>query len=187
MLVSSELSNSVLMNWDTDYPNNKLKPPQGYKPETVNTDQNCVVAREHLQDCRYLSNLVTKFKEEYICLEVQSVWLIWKLKEDDGFQDWHQDLVNNGRTVYTIIVNLGSLELEAVTGEINNIKVDNYAYAHDVEATSLFNDSDRYDEGFFDGDDEGEAKQASVGDSEGEVKQASVGDDVGDAKQASVA
>jgi hypothetical protein len=46
MLVSSELYNSVLMNWDADYPNNKLKPPQGYKLEMVNTDQNCVVARE---------------------------------------------------------------------------------------------------------------------------------------------
>jgi hypothetical protein len=27
MLVSSELSDSVLMNWDVDYPNNKFKPP----------------------------------------------------------------------------------------------------------------------------------------------------------------
>ncbi len=47
MLVSSELSNSVLMNWGADYPNNKFKHPHGYKVETVNTDQNCVVAREH--------------------------------------------------------------------------------------------------------------------------------------------
>jgi hypothetical protein len=89
MLVSSELSNLVLMNWDADYPNNKFKPPQSYKLETVNTDQNCVVASEQLQDCAYLSNLVTSFKEEYIWLEVQSVWLIWKLKEGDGFQDLH--------------------------------------------------------------------------------------------------
>jgi hypothetical protein len=188
MLVSSELSNSVLMNWDADYPNkNKFKTPQDYKLETVNTDQNCVVARDQLQDCEYLSNLVTSFKEEYIWLEVQSVWLIWKLKEGNGFQDWHQDLVNNGQTVYTVVVNLGSLELQAVAGEISNLNVDNYAYAPDVEAISPFNNSDRDDEGVTDGDDEGEAKEQYVSDSEGEAKQASVGDEEGEAKQASVA
>ncbi len=34
MLVPSELSNSILMNWDADYPNNKFKLPQDYKLET---------------------------------------------------------------------------------------------------------------------------------------------------------
>jgi hypothetical protein len=43
MLVSSELSNPVLMNWDVDYPINKFKPPQDYKLEAVDTDQNPVV------------------------------------------------------------------------------------------------------------------------------------------------
>ncbi len=74
--MSSELSHSVLMNWDADYPSNKFKPPQDYKLETVNTDQTCVVEREQLLDCGYLSNLVTSFGEECIWLEVKSVWLI---------------------------------------------------------------------------------------------------------------
>jgi hypothetical protein len=125
--VSSELSNSVLMNWDADSFNDMLKFPQGYKLETVNTNQNCVVAREQLQDCGYLSNLVTKFKEEYIWLGVQSVWLVWKLKEGNGFQYGHQDLANKGRTIYKNVLNLGSLELQAVAGEINNMNVDNDA------------------------------------------------------------
>jgi hypothetical protein len=116
MLVSSDLSNSVLMNWDADYPNDKFIPPQAYKLEPVNTEQNCVVLREQVQVCGHLSNLVTKFEEEYIWLEVQSVWLIQKLKEDDGFQDWHQDLACNCQTVYTLIVNLGSFELQADSG-----------------------------------------------------------------------
>jgi hypothetical protein len=150
MWVSSELSNSVLINWDADYPNNMCEPPpQGYKLEMVYTDQNCVVVREQLQECGYLSNLVTKFEEEYIWLEVQSVWIIWTLKEGDGFHDRHQDLANNGQTVYTIVINLGSLELQAVAGEINNINIDDYAYAHDVEATSFCNNFDRDGEGVF--------------------------------------
>jgi hypothetical protein len=83
-------------------------------------------------------------------------------------------LANNGRTVYTIIVNLGSLELQAVAADMNNINVDNAAYAPDVELTSPFNNSDGDDEGVIDGDNEGEAKQASVDDDKGEAKQASV-------------
>jgi hypothetical protein len=39
MTVSSELSSSVLMNWDLDYPTNKFKPPKGYKLEAVDTDK----------------------------------------------------------------------------------------------------------------------------------------------------
>ncbi len=31
MTVSPELSSSVLMNWDFDYPINKFKPPKDYK------------------------------------------------------------------------------------------------------------------------------------------------------------
>jgi hypothetical protein len=99
ILVSSELSNSILMSWDVDYPNSKFKPPQDYKLEAVDTDQYCVVEREQLQDCGYLSNLVTSFEEEYLWLRVKSVWLIWKQKEGAGFQDWHIDLAKHGLTV----------------------------------------------------------------------------------------
>ncbi len=48
MTVSSELSSSILMNWDVDYPINKFKPPKDYKPEAVDTDKNQVVEREQL-------------------------------------------------------------------------------------------------------------------------------------------
>jgi hypothetical protein len=106
------------MNWDADYPNNKFIPPQGCKLVPVNTEQNHVVSREQLQDCGHLSYLVTEFKEEYIWLEVQSVWLFQKLKKGNGFQDWHRDLACNVQTVYTIVVNLGSFKLQANAGEI---------------------------------------------------------------------
>ncbi len=63
MSVSSELSNSVLMNWDVDYPINKFKPPKDYKLESVDTEKNQVVEREQLQDYEYLSNLIASFEE----------------------------------------------------------------------------------------------------------------------------
>ncbi len=165
MSVSSNLTNSVLMNWDADYPNNKFEPPQGYKLEMVNTEQNHVDSREQLQDCGYLSNLITKFEEDYIWLEVQSVWLIWKLKDGSSFQDLNQNLACNGQTVYTIVVNLGSLELQAIAGEIDKDNIVNIAYAPDIEPTSLLdNSSDRemMKKASTNGDNEGEAKQVSV-------------------------
>jgi hypothetical protein len=55
MTVSSELSSSVLMNWGCDCPINKFKPPKDYKLEVVDTDENQVVERDQLKDCKYLS------------------------------------------------------------------------------------------------------------------------------------
>jgi hypothetical protein len=66
------------MNWDVDIPNNKFKPPQDNKLEAVDTVQTHVVEREQLQDCGNLWNPVTSFEEEYIWLEVESLWLIWR-------------------------------------------------------------------------------------------------------------
>ena len=96
-----------------------LTPPQGYKLELVNTEQNRVILREQLQHCGHLSYLVNKFEEKYMQPEVKSVWLIWKLIESNGFQDWHQDLACNGQTVYTIVVELGSFEIQVDAEEIN--------------------------------------------------------------------
>jgi hypothetical protein len=58
--------------------------------------------------------------------------------------------------VYTIVVNLGSLELQAVAvaGEINNLNIDDYAYAPDIEAIYPCNSSDSDDEGITNGEDE---------------------------------
>jgi hypothetical protein len=113
MTVSSELSSSVLMTWDVDYPINKFKPPKDYKLEAVDTDKNWVVEREQLKDCEYLSKLIASYEDEYVWLEVKSVSLIWKQKEDAGFQNRHIDLEKNGQTVYTICVNIGSLDIQA--------------------------------------------------------------------------
>jgi hypothetical protein len=78
-------------------------------------------------------------------------------------------LGKNGQTVYTICFNIGSSDLQAVSGEINYVNVNDDAYAPDID------------------DNDEEAKQAYVGDSEGKEKQASLGGKEGVGKQASVA
>ncbi len=69
MTVSPELSSSVLMKWDFDYHINKFKPPKDYKLEAVDTDENWVVEREQLQDCKYMSKLIASFEELYVWLD----------------------------------------------------------------------------------------------------------------------
>ncbi len=93
--------------------------------------------------------------------------LIWKQKEGAGFQNRHLDFAKNGQIVYTIYVDIGSLDIQADSGETNYLNANKNAYALDVD------------------DDEEEAKEAYVGDSKGKEKQASLGDKEGVAKQAS--
>jgi hypothetical protein len=157
------------LNLDVDYPINKFKPPKDYKLEAVDPDKNWVVEREQLKDCEYLSMLIASFEEEYVWLEVKSVLLIWKQKEGAGFQSWHIDSANNGQTVYTICVNIGSLDIQADSGEINYLNANNDAYAPDIDDVNE------------------EAKEPYVGESKGKEKQASLGNKAGNAKQASVA
>ncbi len=71
--------------------------------------------------------------------------------------------------MYTICVNIGSLDIQADSGEINYLNANDDAYAPDID----YNDE--------------EAKEACVGDSKGKDKQASLGDKEGVAKEASVA
>jgi hypothetical protein len=169
MTVSSELSSYVLMNWDLDFPINKFEPPKDYKLEAVDTNKNWVVEREQLKDCEYSSKLIASFEEEYVWLEVKSILLFWKQKEGIGFQNWHIDLAKNGKTVYTICVNIGSLDIQADSGEINYLNANDSACAPDID------------------DDDEEAKEVYVGDSKGKEKQASLGNKVCVAKQVSVA
>jgi hypothetical protein len=145
------------MKWNFDYPINKFKPPKDYKLAAVDTDKNWVVEREQLKDCEYLLKLIALFEEEYVWLKVKSVLLIWKQKKGVGFQNWHIDLAKNGRIVYTICVNIGSLDIQSDSREINYLYANNDAYAPDIDDNDI------------------QAKEVYVGDSKGKEKQASLG------------
>ncbi len=55
-----------------------------------------------------IAELVKYFQDKYTHLEVHSVWLIEKLRENDGFQGWHRDYLGTGVTT-TIVVNVGTV------------------------------------------------------------------------------
>jgi len=48
-------------------------------------------------------------EEKYTHLEVRSVWMIEKLRENDGFQGWHRDFYLGTEVTMTIVVNVGAV------------------------------------------------------------------------------
>ena len=112
--VSPELSTSVCNNWDDHYPEEKFRPTRLFQLCKVDSKQNRHIKSIHLEECKHLGNLVKQFKLIVPFLNVESVWLIRKENEGDGFQEWHRDMVNNATSAYTIVVNLGAVEVKAV-------------------------------------------------------------------------
>jgi hypothetical protein len=53
--------------------------------------------------------LVKYFENKYNHIEVRSVWLIEKSRENDGFQGWHRDFFLGTEVTMTIVVNVGAI------------------------------------------------------------------------------
>jgi hypothetical protein len=57
-----------------------------------------------------IAELVKYFEEKYTNLEVRSVWIIEKSRENDGFQtSWHRDFYLGTEVTTTIVVNVGAV------------------------------------------------------------------------------
>jgi hypothetical protein len=60
-------------------------------------------------DVPLIAELVQYFEYKYTKLEVRSVWMMEKSRENDGFQGWHQDFYLGTKVTTTIVVNVGAL------------------------------------------------------------------------------
>ncbi len=56
-----------------------------------------------------IAELVMYFEDKHTHLEVSSVWIIEKLRENDGFQCWHRDFYLRTEVTTTIVVNVGAV------------------------------------------------------------------------------
>ena len=56
-----------------------------------------------------IAELVKYFEDKYTHLEVRSVWIIKKSRENDGFQPWHRDFYLGTEVTKTIVVNVGAV------------------------------------------------------------------------------
>ena len=60
-------------------------------------------------DVPLIAWLVKKFEYKYKKLEVRSVWMMEKSRENNGFQVWHWDFYLGTEVTTTIEVNVGAL------------------------------------------------------------------------------
>jgi hypothetical protein len=56
-----------------------------------------------------IAEIVKYFEDKYTQLEVQSVWLIKKSRENDGFKGWQRDFYLGTEVTTTIVVNEGAV------------------------------------------------------------------------------
>jgi len=105
----NELFNELKFQWDTLYSATLYPPPMHYKLQEIDVACNRVINLKKLTTpiSPGLKKLLTSFNARFPHLEVKQVWFIQKSKKGDGFQTWHKDLVNNGNTDVTIVVNIG--------------------------------------------------------------------------------
>jgi hypothetical protein len=57
-----------------------------------------------------IKELVNVFKEKFKHLTVDSVWLLQKCRQDDGFQGWHRDFALGKKITTTIVMNVGAIK-----------------------------------------------------------------------------
>ena len=104
-----QLTQDIRHNWDTTYSVNKFQPAKAFDGDKIDATKNRHILRAMFQGVPWIAELVKYFEEKYNHLEVRSVWMIEKSKENDGFQGWHRDFYLGTEVTTTIVVNVGAV------------------------------------------------------------------------------
>lgn len=104
----TNLTQDLFDNWDTTYSADKFPPAKKFQGIKVDRGKNRHILYDQIPHVPKIHQLVLKFEENLDFLTVNSVWIIKKTREDDGFQGWHQDMKH--RITTTIVVNVGVVE-----------------------------------------------------------------------------
>ena len=102
----AQLTQDICNNWDTTYSVNAFPPAKAFDGDKIDATKNRHILRVMFQGVPWIAELVKYFEEKYKHLEVQSVWMIEKTKENDGFQGWHRDFYLGTEVTTTIVVNV---------------------------------------------------------------------------------
>ena len=105
----AQLTQDICHNWDTTYSVNKFQPAKAFDGDKIDATKNRHILRAMFQGVPWIAELVKYFEEKYNHLEVRSVWMIEKSKENDGFQGWHRDFYLGTEVTTTIVVNVGAV------------------------------------------------------------------------------
>jgi hypothetical protein len=84
-------------------------PTKEFEGEKIDVTKNRHILRANFGSVQRIMELVHLFENKYKHLAIHSVWLIKKLKENDGFQVWHRDFWLGHKVMSTIVVNVGAI------------------------------------------------------------------------------
>jgi len=99
------LVNDLLHHWDDTYSAERFPPSSKFQDIKIDKAKNRHILSHHIHLLPMIQQLCLAFEEIVGGITVDSVWVMMKTNEDDGFQGWHQDLPHKIST--TIVVNVG--------------------------------------------------------------------------------
>ncbi len=103
----TQLRQDMRDNWDTTYSVNVFPPVKVFDGDKIHDTKNRHILRAMFRDIPLIVELVKYFEDKYSHLKVSSVWLIEKLRENNGFQSWHRGFYLGTEVTTTIVVNVG--------------------------------------------------------------------------------
>ena len=99
------LGEDLYHEWDGKYSADQFPPASKFLGQ-VDKAKNRHILKHQIHLLPKIERLVFSFQENFNDISVDSVWLIKKTKQDDGFQEWHQDIKT--KITRTIVLNEGS-------------------------------------------------------------------------------
>jgi len=105
----TQLTQDIRNNRDTTYSVNAFPSAKAFDGDKIDATKNRHILRVMFQGIPLIAELVKYFEEKYTHLEVRSVWMIDKSKENDSFQGWHRDFYLGTEVTTTIVVNIGAV------------------------------------------------------------------------------
>jgi hypothetical protein len=103
------LTQDISNNWDITYSVNVFPPAKAFDREKINATKNRHIPSGMFLGIPLIAELVNYFEDKYTHLEVRSVWIIKKSRENDGFQHWHRDFYLGTEVTTTIVVSVGAV------------------------------------------------------------------------------
>jgi hypothetical protein len=103
------LTQDIHDNWDTTYSVNVFPPATAFDGEKINATKNRHIPSGMFWEVPLIAELVKYFEDNYTHLEVCSVRIIEKSRENDCFQRWHRDFYLGTEVTTTIVVNVDTV------------------------------------------------------------------------------
>jgi len=107
--VVSGLTRDLVSKWDNNddhgFSVKKFPPTKEFLGKGIDKTKNRYIRFKDIAKLPRLQRVTTEIEDRIGNITVDSVWLIKKMRTDNEFQEWHQDMKHNITT--TVIINVG--------------------------------------------------------------------------------